>query len=126
MLVEECQIALRILHMFGRRRPFAAGTDRIKPRGITRQGRFQADVTLPLGIVIIDIAETLTRLEGKTLEGNVPGISRVAAIVFAEDMEMVQVFIAPRKENLEHVMEVRQSRVAVDQKAPPDERTNVS
>jgi hypothetical protein len=45
---------------------------------------------------------------------------------FAEDMEMVQVFIAPRKENLEHVVEVRQSRVAVDQKAPPDERTNVS
>ena len=28
--------------------------------------------------------------------------------------------------NLEHVMEVRQSCVAVDQKAPPDERTNVS
>jgi hypothetical protein len=56
----------------------------------------------------------------------VPGSSRVAAIVFAEDVKMVEVFIAPRKENLEHVVEVRQSRVAVDQKAPPDERTNVS
>ena len=55
-----------------------------------------------------------------------PGISRVAAIVFAEDMEMVQVFIAPGKEKLEHVVEMRQSRIAVDQKAPPDERTNVS
>src|SRR5262252_6898467 len=112
--------------MFGRRRPFTAGTDRIKPRDIIRYRGFQADVTLPLGIVIIDIAETLTWLEGKTLEGDVPGISRIAAIVFAEAMEMVQVFIAPRKENLEHGVEVRQSRVAVDQKAPPDKRTNVS
>src|SRR5215510_13520116 len=112
--------------MVGRRRPFPAGTDRIKPRGIIGYRGFEADVTLPLGIVIVDIAETLTRLEGKTLEGDVPGISRIAAIVFAEDKEMVEVFIAPRKENLEHVVEVRQSRVAVDQKAPPDERTHVS
>jgi hypothetical protein len=39
---------------------------------------------------------------------------------------MVEVFIAPREEDLQHAMEVCQGRSAVDQQPAPDERTAVA
>jgi hypothetical protein len=39
-----------------------------------------------------------------------PGVSPVAAIVLAKNMEIVEVFVAPREEDLEHQVEVRQTR----------------
>src|SRR5688572_23527662 len=98
--------------MFGRCRPCAAGTDGIPLLGIIRHCGLQAESTVPLRVGIVDVAETLPRLEAKTLEGDVPSVRRIAAIVFAKDVEMVEVFIAPRKQDLEHAMEVRQGGIA--------------
>ena len=54
-----------------------------------------------------------------------PGVRRVAAIVFTEDVEMVEVFITPREEDLEHAMEVRYGGIAADEQSTPDERADV-
>ncbi len=53
-----------------------------------------------------------------------PGIDAVAAIVFAINMELMQMFTAPVKDELEDVMELREGGVTVNEKAPPDERTD--
>lgn len=50
----------------------------------------------------------------------------VGAIILPVDVEVMQVLIAPREENLEHEMEVCQGGVAGDQEAPPDERTDAA
>src|SRR5262249_28896535 len=126
MRVEQLQIGLRILHMFRWGRSLTTSTHRIGTLGLTRYHRFQTDVTLPLGVIIVHVAETLTRLKAETSEGDLPGVRRVAAIVFAEDVEMVKVFIAPREEDLQHAMEMCEGRITVDQQPAPDERTDVA
>ena len=55
-----------------------------------------------------------------------PGIGPVAAIVLAKDVEVVQVFVAPVEDDLEHVVEVRQGGVTAHEETAPDERTDLA
>jgi len=65
MLVEQFQIGPCIVDMFGWCRSLATGTDGIEALGIKGQRRFKANVTLPLGIIIVDVPETLAPLEAE-------------------------------------------------------------
>jgi hypothetical protein len=75
---------------------------------------------------IVDVPETLALLEAEAPQHDMSSFSAVAAIVFAENAEMMEVFVAPLETDLEHEMELSQSRVALDKKSSPDERTDAS
>ncbi len=55
-----------------------------------------------------------------------PSIGAIATEVLTEDMEAMQVFIAPIEDDLEREVELSQSRVASDKDPTPDERADVS
>jgi hypothetical protein len=55
-----------------------------------------------------------------------PRVSAVAARVFAENAEMMEVFVTPREEDLEHEVEVGQGGITSDQESTPDERTDAA
>jgi hypothetical protein len=57
---------------------------------------------------------------------DVPSVGAVATEVLAKDVESMQMFVAPLEDDLNHAVELSQSRVALDQKATPDEWTNAS
>ena len=97
MLVEQFQIGPGIVDMFGWGRSLATGTDGIEAPGIKGQRRFKANITLPVGVIIVDVPEALALLEAKRVERDVPRVGAVAAIVFAKNVEMVEVFVAPRR-----------------------------
>jgi len=78
------------------------------------------------GPVIIDIPETLTATETKRAELDMSGLSPVAAIVLAMDVERMPMLAAPVKDDLEDRMQVRQGCVAADEKAAPDQRTDLT
>ena len=105
---------------------FGANTDRIKTRGITRDDRFEANITLPMGPVILDIPEALPATETQCAQPDVSGVSSVAPIVLAVEVERVEMLAAPVKDNLEDGMEVRQGGVAADEESAPDERTDLA
>ncbi len=90
------------------------------------QSGFEADVTLPMGAVIIDIPEALTATETKRAELDMSGIRPVAAIVFAMDVERVEMLATPVKHDLEDRMQVCQGGVAADEESAPDERTDLA
>jgi len=125
MLIEPRHIGPGASAFLGRCRPFGAKTYRIKTRRITRDDRFEANVTLPMGAVIIDIPEALTATETQGAQPNVSGVSPVAPIVLAVEVERVEMLAAPVKDDLEHGMEVRQGGVAAEEKSAPDERTDL-
>ena len=105
--------------MFGWGRPLATGTHGIEPLGITEQRRFKANVALPLGVVIVDVSETFAVPEAEAIQPDGSCIGTVAAIILAENAEMVQVFVAPIKENLKHKVELGQGGVASHQESSP-------
>lgn len=53
-------------------------------------------------------------------------IGAVATVILAKNVEMVQVFVAPIKENLDHEVELGQGGVASHQEPSPDERADIS
>ncbi len=112
--------------MFGRRCTFATDTHGIKTVVVNGQRRFEADVTLPVGTEIVNVTEAFTRMQAKISQPHRPGIGTVAAIVPAIDVEFMQVFIAPIKDELEDVMELGESGVAVYKESAPDERADAS
>ena len=59
MLIEKLEIGPGILYTFGRRRSFATDTDGTDLLGINGQGRFKSNVTLPLGLKVVTVAESL-------------------------------------------------------------------
>ena len=126
MLVEQCQVGLGILDMFGWGRPLATGTHGIEALGIKGQRRFKANVALPLGVVIVDVPETLALLEAKRIERDMPRVGAVAAIILAENVEMMEVFVAPIEEDLEHEVELGQRGVAAHKESTPNERADAS
>jgi hypothetical protein len=79
-----------------------------------------------MGQVIVDVPEALAALEAKGAQRNVSRVGTVAPIVLAEDVEVMQVLVAPVEEDLEHVMEVCQRRVASDKESTPDERADAA
>ena len=79
-----------------------------------------------MGPVIIDIPEALTATETKRAERDLSGLSPVAAIVLAMDVERMQMLAAPVKDDLEDRMQVRQGRVAADEESTPDQRTDLT
>ena len=105
---------------------FGANTYRIKTRGITRDDRFKANITLPMGAIIIDIPEALPATETQCAQPDVSGVSPVAPIVLAVEVERVEMLAAPVKDDLEDGMEVRQGGVAADEESAPDERTDLA
>src|SRR6266446_9700000 len=112
--------------MFGRRCPLATGTDGIEPLGIKGEWRFQANVTLPLGEEMVNVAESFALMKAKCVEPDVPSVGAVATEVLAKDVESMPMFVAPLEDDLNHAVELSQRRVASDQKATPDEWTNAS
>ena len=126
MLVEQFQIGPCIVDMFGWCRSLATGTDGIEALGIKGQRRFKANVTLPLGIIIIDVPETFAPLEAEATQHDMARIGAVAAIILAKNVETVQVFVAPIEDDLEYEVELGQGGVTSDQESTPDERTDAS
>jgi hypothetical protein len=55
-----------------------------------------------------------------------PRVSPVAAKILPVDVKVMQVFVAPREEELEHPMELCQGGVAADQESSPDERADAA
>ncbi len=98
----------------------------IQPLGVKRQRRFQTNVALPLGVVIVDVADTLAVLEAELTQHDVACIGAVATIILAENAEVVKVFVAPIKEDLEHEVELGQRGVAPHQESAPDEGADAS
>ena len=84
--------------MFGWGWPLAAGAHGIEPLGGKRYRRFKANVALPLGVVIVDVSATFAVPEAEAIQPDGSCIGTVAAIILAENAEMVQVFVAPIKE----------------------------
>jgi len=100
MLIKPRHIRPGAPAFLGRGRPFGTNTHGVKARGITWQGRFEANVTLPVGAVIIDIPEALAPLKTQRAQPDMSRISIIAAIVLAMHVEGVQVFIAPVESDL--------------------------
>jgi hypothetical protein len=126
MLIEPRHIRPGTPALRGRRCPFGGDTHGIKTFGLMWQSCFEADVTLPMGAVIIDIPEALTATETKRAELDMSGISTVAAIVLAMDVERMQMLAAPVKDDLEDSMKLRQGSVTADEESAPDERTDLT
>jgi hypothetical protein len=124
--VEHLQRGLGVLHRLGWGRALAPGTDGSRPLGLPGARRFQADGALPVGVIMGDVLEPLAPLAAEAPQGDVPGVSPVAAIVLAKNMAMVAVCVAPRAAALEHPVELPQGRLAGAQAAPPDERTDAT
>src|SRR2546427_10172048 len=124
MLVEQFQIGPCIVDMFGWCRSLATGTDGIEALGIKGQRRFKAHVALPLGIIIVDVPETLVPLEAEATQHDMARIGAVAAIILAKNVETMQVFVAPIEDDLEYEVELGQGGVTSDQESTPDERTD--
>ena len=112
--------------MFGWCRSLATGTDGREALGITGQRRFKANVTLPLGIIIVDVPETLTPLEAEAPQHDMACLGAVAAIILAKNVETMQVFVAPIEDDLAYEVELGQGGVTSDQESTPDERTDAS
>ena len=55
-----------------------------------------------------------------------PRVGAVAAIILAENVEMMEVFIAPIEDDLEHEVELGQRGVAAHKESTPNERANAS
>jgi hypothetical protein len=111
--------------MFGRCRPFATSADGIITLRITRCHSFKADIALPIGKVIVDIPEAFAPLKAKRVQRDILRVGAVA-IVVTENVEMVEVFVAPREKDLDHAVELGQGGVAADQKSSPDERADAA
>ena len=126
MLIEAHHIRPRAPALFGRCRLSGTNTHGIKARGITWQDRFEANITLPMGAVIIDIPEALTATEAKGAQPDVSGLSPVAAIVLAVEVERVEMLATPVKDDLKGNVELRQGHVAADKESAPDKRTNLA
>ena len=126
MLIEPLHIRPGTPTLLRRRCMFSTDTYRINTRGVIGQDRFEAYVTLPMGAAIIDIPEALTSTETKCAQPNVSGLSPVAPIVLAVEVERVQMLAAPVQDDLEDGVELRQGGVAADEESAPDERTDLS
>jgi hypothetical protein len=56
----------------------------------------------------------------------VPRVSAIAAIVFAKNVEMMEVFVAPLETELEHEVQLSQRGVTLDKESTPDEWTDAA
>jgi len=126
MLVKPLHIGPSAPAFLGRRRPFGANTHRIHTPGITRQQGFEANITLPIRAVIIDIPEALPATETQRAQLDMAGIRPVAAIVLPMDVKRVEMLAAPGKHDLEDRVQVREGGVAADEESTPDERTDLA
>jgi hypothetical protein len=104
----------------------APRTDGRAALGITGQRRCQATITLPVGVIMVDVGETLASLAAEAPPHDRARLGAVAAIILAENVETMQVVVAPSAEDLEHEVEWSQGGVTSDQEATPDERTDAS
>src|SRR5215471_16011941 len=126
MLVEQFQIGPSIVDMFGWGGPLATGTHGIEAPGIKGQRRFEANITLPVGVIVVDVSEALALLEAKRVECDVPRVGAIASIVFAKNVEMVEVFVTPLETELEHKVQLGQRGVTSDKESTPDKWTDAS
>jgi hypothetical protein len=126
MLIEPCHIRPGTPALLGRCCPFGDGTHGIKTLEITQHDRFEADVTLPIGTIIVDIPEALTATKTKRTQPDVVSIRTVAAIVLAMNVERVQMLTTPVKHDLKDGMELRQGGVAAAEESAPDERADLA
>jgi len=94
------------LKVLGWRGVLTTGADGIKSLGFNGQNGFQPDITHPIGVIIIDIAEALALSKAELTQSCRSRIRPAGAVVFAKDMEIVQMFILPFKENLNDVIEL--------------------
>jgi hypothetical protein len=124
MLIKPLEIRPSAPTFLGRRRPFGANTHRIHTPGIPRQHGFEANITLPIRAVIIDIPEVLPATETKGAQLDVSGIRPVAPKILAVHVKRVEMLAAPGKHDLEDRVQVRKGGVAADEEATPDERTD--
>ena len=60
------------------------------------------------------------------MERDMPRVGAVAAIILAENVEMMEVFVAPIEEKLEHEVELGQRGVAAHKESTPNERADAS
>src|SRR5262245_8542823 len=74
-----------------------AGHRYIQDRSAGDQGAtsIQANITLPVGVIVVDVLERLALLATKRVKRDVPRVGAIAAIVFAKNVEMVEVFVTP-------------------------------
>jgi hypothetical protein len=92
----------------------------------TFTGGYAKIPVLPLGVVIVDVPETLALLEAKRVERGMPRVGAGAARILAENAEMMEVFVTPSDEDLEHEVEVGQRGVAAHKEATPNEGADAS
>jgi len=126
MLIEQLQIGPGIVDMFGWCRSLATNTDGIEAPGITGYRLFKANVTLPVSVIVVDVPEALALLEAKRIERDVPRVGAIAAVVFAKNVAMVEVFVAPLETELEHEVQLGQRGVTSDKESTPDEWTDAA
>jgi hypothetical protein len=60
------------------------------------------------------------------VQRDIPRVGAVAAIILADNVEVVQACVAPIEEDLEHQVELGQGGVASDKKSSPDERADAA
>jgi hypothetical protein len=65
-------------------------------------------------------------METQVTQQHVAGLGTAAAILSGVDVEAVQMLITPGKDDLQDRVEVRQGRIAADEQAAPDQRTDAS
>jgi hypothetical protein len=119
-------IGLHIQKVLGWRGIFATGADRIHEFRINRQGGFQSDIAHPVRVIVIDIAKPLALAKLELIQRGTPRIGSAGAIVFPIDMEVVEMLIAPLKEDLNDIVELGEGGGVVYQNPTPDERTDAS
>jgi hypothetical protein len=81
---------------------------------------------LPVGTKIVNVTEALAWAKAKIVQLNESCAGAIAAIVFAMDVKFMKVFITPVEDELEDVMELGESGVAVYKESAPDERADAS
>lgn len=107
--------------------------DRVPPGWIDRQGRFNPDVVNPAVAEIVFVGKPLHPAQLQISNPYLSGvrIEKHAALsaqpVFtAADLKTVQVHVFPAEGDLQYLVKLRDGRVARDQQASPDQRTDTA
>jgi hypothetical protein len=112
-LTEPLLVGPRARTLPGWCRALTIDTDEIDTRGITRQDRFEADVSCPVGEVVVDVPEALAALPANIPQLHVAGIHTVTAVVLAVEMEVIQTLATPCEGDLQGIVEMRERSVAI-------------
>ena len=79
---------------------------------------------MPVGAEIIDIPKAFAWAQPEITKPYVSGLGSVVAIILTIDVELMEMFATPIKEELKDVMELGKGGVTAHQKATPDKRTD--